>query len=204
MTTTSHSQRFAPHTLTQEQELAAYLDQCHRLIHEMSDPNIAHLTLVRIHFTPDATLGRLYFNDQFFCHTLEPCARAKDEAKVPGKTAIPEGLYPVNLETISPRFSNFRRYPWARPCNGKLPRLYNVPGFNGVLIHVGNTPEDTEGCILVGEVKSSEMLINSAATFRRLMLRLQNHPRHIPLILHVRRKRNTEVLGTTLQLCDEE
>lgn len=189
--------------MTTSQELTAYLDQCHRLIHTLSDPNVVDLTLVRCHFTDNATLGCLYLNEQLFCHTLEPCTRAKDAPKVPGKTAIPEGFYPVNLETISPRFSNFRRYPWARPCNGKLPRLCNVPGFSGVLIHVGNIPEDTEGCILVGQAHTSEMLINSAATFRRLMLRLQNHPRHVPCILHVRRQRNTEVLGAKLQMWEE-
>lgn len=144
-------------------------------------PETVSLAVWRTHFTTNATLGALYINGQFFCHTLEPRTRPSGAPKIPGKTAIPEGRYRLRLDLVSPRFSNFSRYPWARPWGGKLPFLCNVPGFSGILIHVGNTPFDTAGCLLVGEAKTSECILNSVATFRRLMMRLWRHPRHIPI-----------------------
>ncbi len=149
-------------------------------------PETVSLAVWRTHFTTNATLGALYINGQFFCHTLEPRTRPSGAPKIPGKTAIPEGRYRLRLDLVSPRFSNFSRYPWARPWGGKLPFLCNVPGFSGILIHVGNTPFDTAGCLLVGEAKTPECILNSVATFRRLMTRLQRHPRHIPIYISVR------------------
>jgi hypothetical protein len=62
-------------------------------------------------------------------------------------------MYYVNMNTISPKYSNFSKYPYAEPYNAKMPRITNVPGYDGVLIHPGNTKRDTSGCILVGENK---------------------------------------------------
>lgn len=160
-------------------------DELRRMFDASTDPNRVKLTLWRYKFSANATLGKLMINGAVFCHTLEPTVRPRGARKVPGKTAIPDGEYAVSLTTMSPRFSNFARYPWARICNGRLPRLCNVPGFSGILMHVGNTPLDTEGCILVGEAVAPDMLTNSVATFRRLMLRLQMHPRHLPLYIDV-------------------
>lgn len=102
------------------------------------------------------TIGTLYIDGIRFCDTLEDKNRDvnkngkfdKGEKKVQGETCIPYGTYKVTLN-LSPRFK--------RP----LPRLIDVPDFDGVLIHRGNTAKDTQGCILVGENKVKGKVINS-------------------------------------------
>lgn len=109
------------------------------------------LRLNRKYPKEEYTIGELSVDGTYFCDTLED--RVRDltrEAKIAGKTAIPEGEYEIIIN-ISPRF---RR---------KLPRLLSVPGFSGILIHRGNTAEDTAGCILVGENKVKGRLVNSTA-----------------------------------------
>lgn len=102
------------------------------------------------------TIGNLYINNKFFCNTLEDKNRDLNkngkfdngETKVYANTCIPFGIYNVIL-TVSPKFKR------------KLPRLLNVPSFEGILIHRGNTNADTAGCILVGENKVVGKVINS-------------------------------------------
>lgn len=107
------------------------------------------LKLERLYLKPDYTIGKLYIDGKYFCDTLEDQVRdLAKERKIPGRTAIPAGVYEV-IVNISPRF---RR---------KLPRLLDVAGFDGILIHRGNTAEDTSGCILVGENRERGKVINS-------------------------------------------
>lgn len=114
------------------------------------------LQLERKYLKPEYTIGQLKVDGTFFCDTLEDRVRdLSREKKVPGQTAIPAGKYEV-IVNISPRFKR------------KLPRLLNVPGFEGILIHRGNTPEDTAGCILVGENKAKGRVINSTPYELRL------------------------------------
>lgn len=109
------------------------------------------LTVQRRYKGEAYTIGALYIDGVYFCDTLEDCVRDMPrEAKVPGQTAIPSGTYPV-IVNRSPRFGR------------DLPRLQNVPGFDGVLIHRGNTADDTAGCVLVGENKVKGKVINSTA-----------------------------------------
>lgn len=128
------------------------------------------LELKRIAKREDYTIGRLYVDGEYFCDTLEDKVRdLTRETKVYGKTAIPEGTYEVTLRVQSPRFSQKKQYDF---CKGYLPRLLGVPSFEGVLIHVGNTAADTEGCILVGKNTVRGMVTDSSATFRKLYSRL--------------------------------
>lgn len=114
------------------------------------------LKVERRFLKPGYTIGRLEVDGKYFCDTLEDRVRdLSREKKIPGETAIPAGIYDV-VVNISPRFKR------------KLPRLLNVPGFEGILIHRGNTPEDTAGCILVGENKSKGRVINSTPYELRL------------------------------------
>ena len=132
------------------------------------------LELKRIFRGPKYTIGKLYVDNQYICDTLEDTDRGLKQTdslssiqkkKVYGQTAIPIGTYGITLNVISPKFKD---RSWAKFCNGKLPRLLNVPGYDGVLIHVGNKPEDTLGCILVGYNKIKGQLINSTEAFKKL------------------------------------
>ena len=96
-----------------------------------------------------------------------PVIRAKKRA---GVTAIPTGRYKVTLKVQSPRFSKKEMYQF---CKGYLPRLVNVIGYEGVLIHVGNTAKDTEGCILVGKNTKVGKVLESRVTFVKLYERLK-------------------------------
>lgn len=137
------------------------------------------LLLKRIARRESYTIGKLYVGGQYFCDTLEDTDRGLKQSlpasvnlskKHHGATAIPTGKYMVTLNVRSPRFSAKPQY---RFCDGYLPRLCNVPAFEGVLIHIGNTPKDTEGCLLVGENKQVGKVMNSSATFKRLYAKLQ-------------------------------
>lgn len=132
------------------------------------------LMLHRIAAKANYTIGRLYVNGEYFCDTLEPTDRhlidclptELQPAKVWGKTAIPRGIYRIELNTPSPKYASCEAY---RFIEGKLPRLVDVPQFSGILIHIGNYPRDTEGCILVGKNDKPGCVTNSTSTFRRLM-----------------------------------
>lgn len=111
------------------------------------------LVLDRFEFTDRSTIGTLTC-DKFSCFTLEDCDRYLEDGgeKVYGETAIPRGTYKVIID-YSQRFKK------------ELPRLLDVPGFEGIRIHPGNAPEDTEGCILVGSSYKDNWVGNSRATF---------------------------------------
>ena len=120
------------------------------------------------------TIGKLYLNGVYFCDTLEDTDRGLYQGmpleeikkiKVYGATAIPKGKYRVVMNVVSPKFSKRATYQF---CKGKLPRLLNVDGYEGVLIHIGNTAKDTAGCILVGQNKVVGQVINSTVTFKKL------------------------------------
>ena len=137
------------------------------------------LTLKRIALKPTYTIGKLYIDDKYFCDTLEDTVRDlnKDgkfdngEKKIKGKTAIPYGTYEITTNVVSSRFKN---RVWAKPYGGKIPRLINVPSFDGVLLHPGSSAEDTSGCLLVGKNTIVGRLTDSQKTFHALMQKIKN------------------------------
>jgi hypothetical protein len=120
------------------------------------------LKLVRRYFTPTSTIGELYIGEIFECYTLEDTYRIGDIyiVKVPGKTAIPCGAYLVTIDQ-SARFKCL------------MPHVLNVPNFEGIRIHPGNSSEDTEGCILVGRVRGDNTISESRKAFEDLFAKLQ-------------------------------
>lgn len=121
------------------------------------------------------TISNLTIDGKWFCNVLEDADRGLDdsmslskikELKKPSITAIPKGTYEITLDIISPRFCTKTFY--KQVCDGKLPRLLNVKGFEGILIHAGNTDKDTDGCLLVGQNKVKGQVINSQTTFKEL------------------------------------
>jgi len=97
---------------------------------------------------PTFTLGKLHVNGIRMLYTVEDKVRQVNgvpviEWKVKGETAIPTGDYRV-IVSMSHRFKKM------------LPLLLDVPGFEGIRIHPGNTDKDTEGCILVGTHRTKE------------------------------------------------
>lgn len=133
------------------------------------------LTLTRFAPRPTYTIGRLYLDGVYLCDTLEDRDRGFTEntnaseiqkKKICSETAIPTGVYRLDFVTISPRFGAQPFY--KEVCGGMLPRLVAVPGFEGVLIHTGNTPEHTSGCILVGRNIEKGKVMQSRETFARI------------------------------------
>jgi hypothetical protein len=113
----------------------------------------------------DYTIGSLYVNGEYFCDTLEDTDRGLTQSmsveeikrmKIPHETAIPTGTYRV-IVNLSPAKKRM------------LPRLIDVPGFSGILIHRGNTKNDSSGCILVGENKVKGKVIHSTQYEKRLV-----------------------------------
>lgn len=119
------------------------------------------------------TIGKLYIDGGFFSNTLEDKDRGLTNTmpfeeirkmKKAGETAIPTGTYKVRMDIVSPKYSKSSWY--VKNCNGsRMPRLDNVPGYDGVLIHPGNTPKDTLGCILVGKNDVKGMVTKSKEYF---------------------------------------
>lgn len=106
----------------------------------------------------DCTIGSLSINGQFECFTLEDPVR--DGPKIPGNTAIPAGRYEVVVD-MSTRFKRF------------MPHILNVPGFEGIRIHSGNTAADTEGCILLGQTKGITSIGDSVKAFSAFFPKLR-------------------------------
>jgi hypothetical protein len=96
---------------------------------------ITQILLIRKYHSVRNSIGEIYINGDFFSYSLEDCPRQKG-IKIPGETSIPEGLYKI-IVSYSNRFKR------------DMPLLLDVPGFNGIRCHSGNSEENSSGCILI-------------------------------------------------------
>jgi hypothetical protein len=122
-------------------------------------------------------IGVLFIDGIRYCETLEDADRGLKQTdpllyiqqrKIAGETAIPKGTYEVAMNVTSPKYAGVAWY--YNFCRGKMPRLLNVPGFDGILIHPGgsNGPLDTRGCILVGMNTKVGKLTESKVCFQEI------------------------------------
>lgn len=128
------------------------------------------IEIFRRQYADTYTEGDLYIrrtedsNLSWFCTTLEPTWRdiSNPAAKVSGRTCIPAGKYQA-------------QYSWSTRFRRKLPRILNVPTFDGILIHAGNDAlKDSKGCVLVGIKYRDGYIVNSRFTLERLCTLLLN------------------------------
>lgn len=133
------------------------------------------IELTRIFTCPNYTIGRLRVDNVYVCDVCEDTDRGLDQSwplseirrkKVYKQTAIPSGTYQVTLNVQSPKFAQYEYY--KNFCNGYLPRLLLVPGFDGILIHKGNKASQSAGCLLVGFNTEKGRVNNSQYAFERL------------------------------------
>ena len=117
------------------------------------------LILRRVEYGYTYTIGKLYVNADFECWVLED--RVRDGKKIWGETAIPAGIYKVVIDH-SERFGK------------DYPHLLDVPGFEGVRIHSGNSSKDTEGCLLVGTtLGGGDRILGSRDAYASLFPKIQ-------------------------------
>lgn len=116
------------------------------------------LILQRADYSKHSTIGTLALDGRVLCFTLEDVVRVGP--KVFGETAIPAGSYTVVLD-LSQRFGKV------------MPHVLDVPGFQGIRIHPGNTDKDTHGCILVGLSKRADFIGESKAAYAMLLLKIE-------------------------------
>ena len=130
------------------------------------------------------TIGNLYIVENgkpmFFSNTIEDTDRGLTQSmsieqiksiKKKSITAIPKGHYEITLNVVSPKYS--KKSQWVTYCNAKMPRLLNVPGFDGILIHPGNSAKDSDGCILPGKNDKKGLVSNSTETFKKLYTKMK-------------------------------
>ena len=127
------------------------------------------LKLERKYRNNNYCIDKLYINGKYFSDVLEDPDRGLTDSmsleeikriKIKGNTCIPYGTYHITI-TYSPRFKK------------NLPLLNNVKGFDGIRIHSGNKPQDTEGCLLPGFNKVKGQVINSKVTTDKLIAQIQ-------------------------------
>lgn len=126
------------------------------------------------------TIGRFFIDGKRFYETLEDKDRGLKQTdtlfhiemvKVPGETAIPSGTYEVRIDIVSPKYKAVKWYDDL--CGGRMPRIMNVPGFDGILIHPLTSALDSRGCIGVGRNTVKGKLTSSRDTFKALYKKME-------------------------------
>lgn len=115
------------------------------------------IQIKRLHKTENATIGEMTIDGKFECYTLEDKER---DVKIKSETAIPKGTYKVIINQ-SNRFKKL------------MPLVLNVPNFEGIRIHPGNSNHDTEGCILVGQTRSKDYISKSRKAYEILFAKMK-------------------------------
>jgi hypothetical protein len=115
------------------------------------------IDIKRLHKCKHSVIGELTIDGLWECYTLEDLER---DVKIKGETAIPKGTYKVIIN----QSNRFKRL---------LPLLLNIPEFEGVRIHSGNTNHDTEGCILVGRTRTDDFIGQSRKAFDKLFEKMK-------------------------------
>ncbi len=115
------------------------------------------IQIKRLHKTENSTIGEMTIDGKFECYTLEDKER---DVKIKSETAIPKGTYKVIIN----QSNRFKRL---------MPLLLNVPNFEGVRIHAGNSNHDTEGCILVGQSRSVDYITKSRKAYEILFTKMK-------------------------------
>lgn len=131
---------------------------------------MTNVLIHRFHSDDDATVSLVYIDGRFQCFALEDEYRLE---KVPGETRVPAGKYQVGVRTVG-GFHNRYASKFPDIHRGML-QVLDVPGFEYILIHVGNTDEDTAGCLLVGQgamVAGEISIQSSVAAYRELYSKL--------------------------------
>lgn len=141
----------------------------------------------------DYTIGKLFIDGKYICNTCEDTDRGLDEGidlqmiktrKIPTRTAISTGMYEVRMDIVSNKYSKYEYY--QKVCNGKVPRLMNVKGFEGILIHCGEHIGWLSGCILVGDNTKKGRLTNTQERFEEIYkILLEAHKKGEKIIIDI-------------------
>jgi len=185
---------------------------CKQILDKMTG-NTLELYQYRFAFKPTYTIGDIWLgkNGRKVCDTIEDKVRDLnhngaldgDEQKIGGETAIPCGRYRINMHTQSPYFKQKAFY--ANLCKGYLPRLMDVGGWEGILIHCGNTAQDSAGCIIVGDNKQVGKVIDSQKRFVELYSILKRADNdNIPIYINIIDAVNGEHVARKAQSNDEQ
>lgn len=116
------------------------------------------LKLNRVQFTEESTIGELLIEKEYECFTLEDKVQPFG-VKIPGRTAIPEGVYRVTFD-------------WSDRHRCVMLHILDVPNFEGIRFDIANKPEEIEGCIAVGRSRAPDWIGSSTIALKQLSTKL--------------------------------